>query len=124
MSKGLHRGQHVRRRALHSRVTRRSPARTGEIGSPGPPGSATCAPAIPRDAVDRRGCYDPPVRDPVELTFETLATDQRERFGPAWRTAVEAGIDVTLLERNRHLNPAQRLAQLDDMLELWASKQP
>jgi hypothetical protein len=64
------------------------------------------------------------VRDLAELTFETLAADQRERFGAAWRTAVEAGIDVTLLERNRRMSPAQRLAQLDEMLELWASTQP
>lgn len=59
--------------------------------------------------------------DPVELTFAALAEAQRDRFGPAWRAAVDAGIDVTLLERNRGLTPAQRLEQLDEMLTLWAS---
>lgn len=61
------------------------------------------------------------MRDPAELTFATLAADQRDRFGPAWRAAVDAGIDVTVLERNRQLTPAERLEQLDEMLALWAS---
>ena len=56
--------------------------------------------------------------DPRDLTFETLADSPRDRLGPAWRAAVDHGIDVTLLERNRRLTPDERLAQLDEMLAL------
>ena len=59
--------------------------------------------------------------DPRDLTFESLATAERERGGPAWRAAIDAGIDVTLLERNRHLTPAQRLQQLQQMLRIYFS---
>lgn len=62
--------------------------------------------------------------DLLELTFETLAAFQRERLGSAWRTAVDLGIDVTLLERNRRLTPDERLAQLDEMLDLHAGAVP
>ena len=56
--------------------------------------------------------------DPAELTFESLAEEQRHAGGPAWRAAVDAGIDVTLLERNLELSPDERLAQLEAMLRL------
>lgn len=56
--------------------------------------------------------------DPAELTFEALAAEQRDRGGPAWRAAVDAGIDVTLTERNLALTPDERLMQLDAMLQL------
>jgi len=56
--------------------------------------------------------------DPAELTFEALAAEQRERGGPAWRAAVDAGIDVSLTERNLSLTPEERLIQLDAMLQL------
>lgn len=56
--------------------------------------------------------------DPAELTFETLATEQRARGGPAWNAAIDAGIDVTLTERNLGLTPDERLEQLDAMLKL------
>lgn len=56
--------------------------------------------------------------DLAELTFESLAAEQRQRGGPAWREAVDAGIDVTLLERNLGLTPDERLEQLDAMLQL------
>lgn len=46
--------------------------------------------------------------DPADLTFES----------PAWAAAVDAGIDVTLTERNLGLTPDERLAQLDAMLKL------
>lgn len=59
--------------------------------------------------------------DPLELTFETLAAMQRQRYGPAWRAAVDNGIDVTLLEHNLRLTPDDCLAQLDEMLDLHAS---
>ncbi|MCX4247843.1 hypothetical protein [Paraliomyxa miuraensis] len=56
--------------------------------------------------------------DPAELTFETLAAEQRMRGGPAWQAAIDAGIDVTLTERNLALTPDERLMQLDAMLHL------
>lgn len=56
--------------------------------------------------------------DPAELTFEALAAEQRMNGGPAWRAAVDAGIDVTLTERNLELTPHERLVQLDAMLQL------
>jgi hypothetical protein len=56
--------------------------------------------------------------DPAELTFEALAAEQRARGGPEWRAAVDAGIDVTLTERNLALTPDERLMQLDAMLQL------
>lgn len=56
--------------------------------------------------------------DPAELTFELLAAEQRELGGPAWRAAVDAGIDTTLTERNLALTPDERLEQLDAMLQL------
>jgi hypothetical protein len=56
--------------------------------------------------------------DPADLTFETLAAEQRTRGGPAWCAAVDAGIDVTLTERNLALTPDERLMQLDAMLQL------
>jgi hypothetical protein len=59
------------------------------------------------------------VLDPRDLTFEGLAIEERRRGGPAWRAAVDAGIDVTLLEHNRRLTPSQRLAQLQQMLRIY-----
>jgi hypothetical protein len=56
--------------------------------------------------------------DPAELTFASLAEEQRLEGGPAWREAIDAGIDVTLLLRNLELSPDERLAQLDAMLRL------
>jgi len=38
--------------------------------------------------------------------------------GPAWREAIEAGIDVSLIERNLALTVEQRLLQLDEMLRV------
>ncbi|MEM9462741.1 MAG: hypothetical protein AAGF11_51850 [Myxococcota bacterium] len=62
-----------------------------------------------------------PDGDPIDLTFETLAQLQRERGGPAWRAAVDHGLDVTLLERNMALTPSERLAQHDEALALYFS---
>lgn len=38
--------------------------------------------------------------------------------GPAWREAIEAGIDVSLIERNLALAVERRLLQLDEMLRV------
>jgi hypothetical protein len=66
------------------------------------------------------------VMDPADLTFEALAAELRARGGPAWRAAVDAGIDVTLTERNLALTPDERLIQLDAMLALihGAAREP
>lgn len=57
-----------------------------------------------------QGDYDvPPAWPPA------LASD------PDWWAAIDAGIDVFLLEANLALTPAERVRQLDDMLAL-ASK--
>lgn len=37
-------------------------------------------------------------------------------YGPDWDRAVEMGIDVSLLLENLTLTPAQRLAQIEDLL--------
>ena len=57
----------------------------------------------------------------MDLTFEGLAEQQRSRGGPAWRAAVDYGIDVTLLEHNIALSPNARLAQHDEALALYFS---
>jgi hypothetical protein len=35
-------------------------------------------------------------------------------YGPAWDAAIAAGIDVTMLEQNLQLTPAERIQQLDE----------
>ena len=57
--------------------------------------------------------------DPLLLTPENLAEQLRERGGPAWRAAIEYGIDVTLLERNLALTPTERMRQHDEALRLY-----
>lgn len=59
--------------------------------------------------------------DPLELTHERFAEEQRSRGGPAWQAAVDHGIDVTLLERNMALSIDERLAQHDEALDLYFS---
>jgi hypothetical protein len=39
--------------------------------------------------------------------------------GPGWREAIEAGVDVSLLEYNLSLTVEQRLLQLDEMLRIY-----
>lgn len=60
--------------------------------------------------------------DPMELTFETIEAHERARGGAARRAAIEAGIDVTLIDHNLSLTPAQRLEQHDAMLRLLHAK--
>jgi len=38
-------------------------------------------------------------------------------YGPDWRAAIDAGIDVFQLERNLRLTPEQRIVQHQDALE-------
>lgn len=60
--------------------------------------------------------------DPIDLTHERFAREQRARGGAAWKAAVDHGIDVTLLERNLALTPAERLVQHDEALALYFSR--
>lgn len=36
--------------------------------------------------------------------------------GPAWRAAMEAGIDMSLIEASLKLTPAERLAELEQVV--------
>ena len=33
-------------------------------------------------------------------------------YGPGWDAAIEAGVDVTMIEANLRLSPAERIAQM------------
>lgn len=61
--------------------------------------------------------------DPLDLTHERFAEEQRRRGHSAWRAAVDHGIDVTLLERNTALTLDERLAQHDEALALYFANQ-
>ena len=67
------------------------------------------------------GCYTHAVvpLDPLLLTPENLADRLRSSGGPAWRAAIDYGIDVTLLERNLSLSPTDRMRQHDEALRLY-----
>ena len=57
--------------------------------------------------------------DPLLLTPESFADWLRSSGGPAWRAAIDHGIDVTLLERNLSLSPTDRMRQHDEALRLY-----
>lgn len=44
--------------------------------------------------------------------------------GPDWDAAIEAGVDVSLLEENLQLTPTERLEQLQRMTELYEALRP
>ncbi|WP_163993557.1 hypothetical protein [Pyxidicoccus caerfyrddinensis] len=44
--------------------------------------------------------------------------------GPDWDAAIEAGVDVSLLEENLRLSPTERLEQLQRMTELYEALRP
>lgn len=75
------------------------------------------APRISRNG----GCYTRSIvpLDPLLLTPENLADQLRSSGGPAWRAAIDYGIDVTLLERNLTLSPTDRMRQHDEALRLY-----
>ena len=56
--------------------------------------------------------------DPSELDFERLAEASQRVQSRAWRAAARHGVDLTLLERNLELTPAERMQQLEDALRL------
>jgi hypothetical protein len=45
-------------------------------------------------------------------------------YGPDWDAAIEAGVDVSLLEENLQLTPTERLEQLQRMTELYEALRP
>ena len=60
-----------------------------------------------------------------------MRVDQREllrqafpSYGPEWDAAIEAGVDVSLLEENLLLSPTERLEQLQRMSELYEELHP
>jgi hypothetical protein len=53
------------------------------------------------------------MRDPAELQTTEDAGRSLPSYGPAWDAAIEAGIDVTMIEHNLRLRPAERLAQME-----------
>jgi hypothetical protein len=52
--------------------------------------------------------------DLAELRTTEDAGRSLPSYGPAWDAAIEAGIDVTMLEQNLRLTPAERIQQLDE----------
>ncbi|WP_253979211.1 hypothetical protein [Pyxidicoccus xibeiensis] len=44
--------------------------------------------------------------------------------GPDWDAAIEAGVDVSLLEENLQLTPTERIEQLQRMTELYEALRP
>jgi hypothetical protein len=57
--------------------------------------------------------------DPRELLRQAFAS-----YGPEWATAIEAGVDVSLLVENLRLTPTERLEQLQRMTELYEALRP
>lgn len=45
-------------------------------------------------------------------------------YGPDWDAAIEAGVDVSLLEENLRLSPTERLEQFQRMTELYELLRP
>ena len=45
-------------------------------------------------------------------------------YGPDWDAAIEAGVDVSLLEENLQLTPTERIEQLQRMTELYEALRP
>ncbi|WP_257462488.1 hypothetical protein [Archangium lipolyticum] len=57
--------------------------------------------------------------DPRELLRQAFPS-----YGPDWDAAIDAGVDVSLLEENLHLTPTERLEQLQRMTELYEALRP
>lgn len=54
-----------------------------------------------------------PMRDPLELETTEDAGRALPSYGPEWDAAIKAGVDVTMIERNLQLSPAERLTQME-----------
>lgn len=57
--------------------------------------------------------------DPRELLRKAFPS-----YGPDWDAAIDAGVDVSLLEENLRLTPTERLEQLQRMTELYEALRP
>jgi hypothetical protein len=57
--------------------------------------------------------------DPRDLLRQAFPS-----YGPDWDAAIEAGVDVSLLEENLRLSPTERLEQLQRMTELYELLRP
>lgn len=57
--------------------------------------------------------------DPRELLRQAFPS-----YGPDWDAAIDAGVDVSLLEENLRLSPTERLEQLQRMTELFEALRP
>jgi hypothetical protein len=56
--------------------------------------------------------------EPSELDFERLNRAFAGARSSSWRAAAAGGVDLSLLERNLELTPAERMQQLEDALRL------
>ncbi|MEM9457545.1 MAG: hypothetical protein AAGF11_25425 [Myxococcota bacterium] len=54
------------------------------------------------------------MQDPADLYTTEDAGRTLPSYGPAWDAAIEAGIDVTMIERNLQLSPSERLRQMEE----------
>jgi hypothetical protein len=45
-------------------------------------------------------------------------------YGPEWDAAIDAGVDVSLLEENLRLTSTERIEQLQRMTELYEALRP
>lgn len=45
-------------------------------------------------------------------------------YGPDWDAAIDAGVDVSLLEENLRLTPTERIEQHQRMTELYEALRP
>ena len=54
------------------------------------------------------------MRDLAELMTTEDAGRSLPSYGPDWEAAIAVGVDVTMLEQNLRLTPAERIRQLDE----------
>lgn len=57
--------------------------------------------------------------DPRDLLRQSFPS-----YGPDWDAAIDAGVDVSLLDENLRLTPTERLEQLQRMTELYEALRP
>lgn len=59
-----------------------------------------------------------------ELDARELLRRAFPSYGPDWDAAIDAGVDVALLEENLRLTPTERIEQLQRMTELYEALRP
>lgn len=62
--------------------------------------------------------------DPSELRTSADASRALPSHGPRWQSAIDYGIDSTLIEHNLALSVTERILQLDDMLATYYALRP